>query len=419
MTKRTPHPSIILASGLLLSSVIGAIAFLFLTIEHALIDIIWHQLPHHITHTIWYYGLVVGAATVALIFLKHRWGDLPQTAHDMAHELKAQQTVRYDLVAKSLLVSLVILAAGAGVGPEAPLLGAIIALSIWQMDKLRYLRSAGSSKNLVVGIGRLLHPTKYLQKRRASTPQAVLQKKWFSWLFILNGVISYLILHHMTDQSSFLTTLGQTAWSAHDVLVVPLTLVYCLAVGWAYKRLTRVIMLKVKPLRLSMPLKTIIGGVGIFLVAAYAPVLLFSGQHAMPLIAQMWSSVPAEQLLLLAVIKLAFLHLCLFTGWIGGNIFPVATASVLHGCFVALLLPQFDALTVMLSVAIFTAMSILRGGLVAGIFVSLFFPWQLAPIMALLIIIHLLVERYTNRPTDSVEDGEFDAAAEEITIART
>ncbi len=44
-----------------------------------------------------------------------------------------------------LLIALIILAAGAGVGPEASLMGAVIAYSVWQCDKLRYLHTHADS----------------------------------------------------------------------------------------------------------------------------------------------------------------------------------------------------------------------------------------------------------------------------------
>jgi hypothetical protein len=53
-------------------------------------------------------------------------------------ELKQNQTIDYQDVFLNLLVTLVILSFGSGVGPEAALLSAIISLSIWQADNLRY-----------------------------------------------------------------------------------------------------------------------------------------------------------------------------------------------------------------------------------------------------------------------------------------
>ena len=72
-------------------------------------------------------------------YLKKRFGQVPQTAHEALTELKAKQSVDYSGVFRNLLAALVILIFGAGVGPEAALLGAIISLSVWQSDKLWYL----------------------------------------------------------------------------------------------------------------------------------------------------------------------------------------------------------------------------------------------------------------------------------------
>ena len=118
--------------GLFLSAVIGLIAAVFLVLENFITEIIWHGQNHFVQ------TFVVLVGSVILYFLLKKWPNLPKTTHDSIKELKENQTIDYQDVFLNLLVTIVILGFGAGVGPEAALLSAIISLSIWQADNLRY-----------------------------------------------------------------------------------------------------------------------------------------------------------------------------------------------------------------------------------------------------------------------------------------
>lgn len=89
-------------------------------------------------------------------------------------------------------------------------------------------------------------------------------------------------------------------------------------------------------------------------------------------------------LFILSITKLLFLEVCLWTGWTGGDIFPVTFAAFLQGFAVAQLFPQVDSLFIVLVVSLSMAIALLEEWL-AGIFISLFFPFQLLPISLLMI----------------------------------
>ena len=110
--------------------------------------------------------------------------------------MKAKQSVDYSGVFRNLLAALVILIFGAGVGPEAALLGAIISLSVWQSDKLRYLYFHYDEQEQQVfwtKIQRLLHPQQFVQ--RYDTMLAPVDKKKLkqvmNGLFIVNGLVVF------------------------------------------------------------------------------------------------------------------------------------------------------------------------------------------------------------------------------------
>ena len=95
-------------------------------------------------------------------------------------------------------------------------------------------------------------------------------------------------------------------------------------------------------------------------------------------------------LFILSLIKLLFLDLCLWTGWTGGDIFPVTFAAFLQGFGMAQLFPQIDSLFVVLVVSVSIAITLLEKEWLAGIFISLFFPITLFPVSLLVIGLTIL-----------------------------
>ncbi|MGV3029273.1 hypothetical protein ACEE42_01670 [Streptococcus suis] len=138
-------------------------------------------------------------------------------------------------------------------------------------------------------------------------------------------------------------------------------------------------------LNLSLSIKISLGAVAIFIVTMIAPTLLFSGQHSLHSIVELGMGTPVLILFILSITKLLFLEVCLWTGWTGGDIFPVTFSAFLQGFAVAQLFPQVDSLFIVLVVSLSMAIALLEKEWLAGIFISLFFPFQLLPISLLII----------------------------------
>lgn len=153
------------AIGLVYSSVIALVSYGFIMAEKVISHFLWQSLPHQFHFGTVYSILILLLLTCLVILLKNRWGNFPKTSHDLLHELGHDGTVSYQNTWRNLVLALVILVSGAGVGPEAPLLGAVIAYSIWQADKLRYLEANWeqvSGQGIGMWINYLFHPSSYL-----------------------------------------------------------------------------------------------------------------------------------------------------------------------------------------------------------------------------------------------------------------
>lgn len=371
--------------GLFYSGLIGLISYCFIIAEKLGNHFLWENLPYQFYSRAVYSLLVLGVLTVLVIFLKTKWGNLPKTSHDLLHELGENETVSYKNTWQNLVLAIVILISGAGVGPEAPLLGAVIAYSIWQADKLRYWEANWeeiSGQSLLKWLEYLFHPSRYLLLYPVSQKQT---EKKLRNLLIANGLLVFWLMMRLTDQPYFVTKLGDTSWSLTDLLFFLPIYLYGYALGNVYSWLQRFIRTSLDLLNLSLSIKIILGGVAIFVITLLAPTLLFSGQHSLHSVVELGLGTPVLILMLLSVAKLLFLEICLWSGWTGGDIFPITFAAFLQGFAVAQVFSQVDSLFVVLVVSLSMGIALLEKEWLAGVFISLFFPIQLLPISLLII----------------------------------
>lgn len=302
-------------------------------------------------------------------------------------ELKRSHSVSYHHVWRSLIVAVAILVTGAGVGPEASLLSAIIALSIFQADKLRYIYhhfNEFHQASVCTKFVYAFHPHQYLLPYNDAQYRISKHKKQvLVSLFIVNGVVMFTLLMCFAHQPSFVTRVGQTDWQLHDRIILPLLCLAGAVVGKLYMGVQRASSALAKHIHISRLSKLSIGVLAIFAMSVFAPELLFSGQHKISFVIDAWTLYPAWMLLILAMGKLIFLDICNWSDWIGGDIFPIPFSSLLLGFSAAQLMPTYDTLLVCMVVAVSVSTMMVDLPWVICIIVALFFPLSLLPIAVL------------------------------------
>jgi H+/Cl- antiporter ClcA len=422
------------AFGLAVSALIGLGAAAFLIADNALTALLWDgPLPP---------ALVVGVAALALWGLQGRWPAAPRTAAQAMAAMKTGTTDYRDLL-PTLAATLVILAAGAGVGAAAALLSAVIVASVWQADKMRYLyfhHATLAALPLGQRLARVLHPGRFVTpyaERHLTAAAAHRAKRLAMGLMVANGLVAFALLMRATDQPKFIARLG-TAGAWHPGawwVALPLAVAFGL-LGWALRRTVAALhrgaarltarwsrwsgagtaaasadaenaataaTTAVKPAAARLAaLRRLaglaVGAAAILAVAAWAPALLFSGQHSVHLLVTHWQGAGAATLALVAAGKLALLAVCQRTGWRGGDIFPVLFAGFALGFAVATLLSGQAALVVVAAVATAFAGALLGSPVIAGVMVALFCPPVLWPVVGVAGVIAWLGQRFLPAP---------------------
>lgn len=175
----------LLIYGIVLSSIIGMISFIFLRLEGLGSELLWDLVAPDKHFRIFYILGITAVGGCLLGISRKKWGNLPHTVHDSMTELKQNKKLDYSSVFHSLLIVLIVLVFGAGVGLEAGLLSAVIYLSVWQADKLRYYYfHYDELKGLSVQnrAACLLNPSKHLltyDEKRVISEHQKLKKRFF------------------------------------------------------------------------------------------------------------------------------------------------------------------------------------------------------------------------------------------------
>ena len=364
--------------GLILSAIVGILLGLFYSLQSTLIDLFWQKAT---------FGSLLDAIMLMMVGLviiisRHYFGPLPQNLGVIKADLKQAGTANYRYVLLQMLIPAVILVSGTSLGPEATLVSSTFLYSIWLADKQRYV-AAHFDDLCVQSIGTRLKvlatPHRYLlhyqQPTTSLTKVATYQKKALIVTYFLNGTAWLSGVFILTGQPSLIIRLGQSHWQGRDLYwFLPLVLGgYLLGKLWLAGMVG---LRKIMQARLTNDqVRVLIGGLAIFLASLFFPHILFSGQHNFHLFTTIWQDQSMLFLMSRSLLKLILLTICLNTGWLGGDIFPVLFASTAQGMAISQLFPQVDSLFVIGLIAISMGSAILEAPLVAGlIMVILFLP---------------------------------------------
>lgn len=381
--------------GLLLSSIIAIFAVLFMSVESYFSHFLWFTMLNKIPNRVAYIVLlcIVGGSIVSVMTLK--WSGIPRTTHRALDELKRTNRVDYRFFYRTVIASIIILSFGAGVGPEATLLGVIIELSIWQADKIRYLffnyeELKGLSFFKI--IYRLIIPNSYYlhynEEHALKDKNSLRIKKFLKSIFIINGIMVFMILSKYTDNGSFIIKLGETNYSYKDLWAVIPIWVLGLACGYICNYILKYIDKIFFYIKEKKVICVFLGAISIGIIGIFKPLLLFSGQHSMTKVIEIGMNETIVTITILSIAKLIFLKICINSGWIGGEIFPFIFASLLEGFAVASIIPNIDSILIVAIFSIGMATMLQGSAIVIGLFLMLFFPYKLWPIIIFIIITH-------------------------------
>ncbi|MFN8040805.1 MAG: chloride channel protein [Acidimicrobiales bacterium] len=368
-------------------------------------DLVWSD-----EHSLGLQALVLlGAGAILAVAAKvaHPVGDV-ELLVDNIHVLGGAETARSTV--PLLPLSLVSIASGAPVGPEAPLvqttgtLGSVIARRLGVgTDELRVLTITGMAAGFTVlfgaPLGGALFALEILHRRGLQYYEALVPA-------LVGSLCGYGVFVALTRTglapewplpSVSSLTLGDMGWTVLAALAGA-------ALAAAFVGLQAVLRRVLAPV--PKPVRPLLGAVALVGLAAWSPFALTFGHEQVPLVAGGTLAVGA--LVVAVVAKLAGTSVAIGTGWKGGFVIPLFFMGLALGQAFHQVMPSANAAVVVSACAVAASVGVTKTPLGSALVVTEMTGLTVLPTTILAAVVALLVTRSiglieSQRPRASVE----------------
>ncbi len=347
----------------LLATVLGGLAgglvWALLRIMNLGIELIWHVAPGYMGNEVVYtLGIcLLGGLLIGL--WQKKFGIYPQELEEVMHELRSTGTYPYSRIPMLCVAALLPLIFGGCLGPEAGLTGIIVGLCCWVGDKLKYkgreireIAEAGMAATLgvifaspFVGIAFNYESedAKDGEKEAELTEEekATLKKvkKLVYIMAVAGGLGAMKLLGDIFGGGSGIPRFGRDVDIAVDDWKWFLAVAAAgLIAGVIYAVVNKITLFIGNKLINRRVLSCMLSGLCVAVIGLAFPWTMFSGEHQMGELMQVWQDESAVELILTTLMKLVLVNLCINLGWKGGSIFPIIFSGVSLGYAMAMII---------------------------------------------------------------------------------
>jgi H+/Cl- antiporter ClcA len=378
--------------AVVLGVITGAATWLFLTIDHLGVKLLWETLPEEFpTVPVWAVSVAVVVAMTAIASLialacKGR----PFDTGEAEREYDEHGRMEYRRMLPGAAFALASLFSGAAVGPEAPLvdinggLGTLVSerigLSREQVKTMTYAGVAGALAAFLGGA-----PVGALLAMEFISPKAVNLSRTNIVIGLASGASAWVTFIVLGGQS--LDSLFPFAeYTSPRLIDLALALALGVAggvIGLVYGAIFVKARVKLQPLRQKPLLAGGAGGVVVSLAAIASPYLLFSGQSDVPLVLEKAATLGALTLIALGLGKVLLSLWSLSTAYFGGPLFPLMFAALCFGLAINLLIPGIPQGVAVMALMVGVLVAATASPLSMTIFLVLVTNPQLASVVAI------------------------------------
>lgn len=342
--------------SLFLGAAAGAVVWALLRIMSLGIHLLWEVIPENFNHPVLYNFAVCLLGGLIIGLWQKKFGILPDSMETVMGHLKKNGTYPYDrlhILAVSALLPLIF---GASLGPEAGLTGIIVGLCCWIGDKLKYkgaevreLAQAGFAATLgvifnspFVGIANNFENQDLADDpKREGAPEKMDMKRAKTMVYVaavIGGLGAMSGLGRLFGGGMGIARFDRNVDISFDdwkwFLLLAAVSVLCGMLFMLCDRVTSALGEKIVKYRV---ISCMLGGLFLAALGTLFPWTMFSGEHEMGEMMQVWQQQGFAVLFLTSIVKLVLINLCVNLGWRGGNIFPVIFSGVCMGYALAML----------------------------------------------------------------------------------
>lgn len=339
-----------------LGSAAGALVWALLRIMNLGIELVWHTLPEYIGNYTVYTITVCLLGGLLIGLWQRKFGIYPEELEEVMHELRSTGTYPYSKIPMLSVAALLPLIFGGCLGPEAGLTGIIVGLCCWVGDRLKYkgreireIAEAGIAATLgvifaspFVGIAFNYESEQAKESDEFTDEERTAFKKLKKLVYIMAvaGALGAMkLLGDIFGGGSGIPRFGRDVDIAVDdwkwfIAVAAAGII----AGLVYAIVNKLTVLLGDKLINHRIISCMLAGMCLAVIGLISPWTMFSGEHQMGELMEVWQNETAEGLVMITVLKLVLVNLCINLGWKGGHIFPVIFSGVSMGYAMAMIL---------------------------------------------------------------------------------
>lgn len=366
-----------------LGAVSGAVLWAFLRVVHIGTVLLWDRLPDAVAAPVWYPVVVCTLGGVIIGLFRKRFGDYPQTMKTVIGTVKRTGTYPYNRIVVILIAAALPLIFGSSVGPEAGMVGVLVALGCWANENLKFAKKNAdfySSVGMAVSLSILFYSPLFgffsavereedlptdggkassckVDDNTSSNNDGNLDRSVKLLIYgisIVSALSVLFLLNHLFGKvSEGFPSFGNAQPDKWDFLMMVVYIICGILLGFFFEK-TEELMAKLSE-KLPPVLGEVLAGLILGGAVSFLPILQFSGESQMSVIITDYARYAPAAMIGIAVLKVLLTNLCIQMGLKGGHFFPLIFAAVCLGYGISLLVFPMDAEHAVFAAAITTA----------------------------------------------------------------
>ena len=371
-----------------IGAVCGIVFWLFLFLIQKGTWLIWDLVPDKILPVVWYPVLACTVGGLIIGLFRKKFGDYPEEMMVVFGKLKKTKTYPYRKILIILIAALLPLIFGSSVGPEAGMVGVIVALCCWAGDNLKFAgsRSAyycrvGAAVSLSVlfrsPLFGVLNAAEEGENDPEEDPALGRGEKIILYCIAIGAGFgaNWLLNHFIVKVSSGFPSFDTISLRKEDYFLFLLYLICGILLGLFFEYTEKLFAMIGK--KIPSVLSEVIAGLILGIITTYLPVVRFSGEEQMQVLISDFAKYAPLAMIGIAFLKIVVTNMCIRLGLKGGHFFPLIFSAVCLGYGLSLLFFPNDASHAIFAAAIVAAGTLgvsLKKPLAVSVLLLLCFP---------------------------------------------
>ena len=378
----------------LIGAAAGIVFWIFLFLVRKGTWALWELLPEQVLPVIWYPLLICTAGGLLIGLFRKRFGDYPEDMMTVFGRLKKNKTYPYRNMLVIVIAAVLPLIFGSSVGPEAGMVGIMVALCCWAGDNLKF---AGSQSQYYSRVGAavslsvmfrsplfgILNAEETIEGEvdaadsgSGRRPVSKAEKIIIYCIAVGAGFGSFFLMNRLTgEKTSGFPSFDAFMPETPDYFLFILYLVCGILLGLFFE-FSEKLFEKLRE-RLPAVIRETAAGLVLGVFACFLPVICFSGEEQMAVLMDRFAVYAPLAMIGIALLKVVMTNLCIQFGLKGGHFFPLIFAAVCLGYGISLMFFPGESSHAVFAAAVVTAATLgvtLKKPLAASMLLLLCFP---------------------------------------------